>query len=193
MQTTRKTLLARVKDRADAEAWRQFHELYAPLIYRYARRKGLLRDDAEEIRDQCMAVVVERIGGFEYDAARGGFKRWLYGIALHKVADLYGRRRERNLDSAAMGELQDDGPTPDEVWEQSWRQEHLKYGIELARGSFGDRDYKAFCMLLFDDATVYDVCSALEMNPNQVYIAKSRVLKAVREKLAELDPPDRPS
>ncbi len=66
MQTTRKTLLARVKDPADAVAWRQFHELYAPLLYRYARRKGLTRSDAEEVRDQCMAVVVEKIGGFEW-------------------------------------------------------------------------------------------------------------------------------
>ncbi len=108
---------------------------------------------------------------------------------MHKTADVY-RRREKVADSALLNEIQDDSPTVDDVWEQTWRQEHLKYCVDQVRGDFAVRDYKAFCMLLFDSASVYDVCTELGMNPNQVYLAKSRVLKVVRKKLAELDPTD---
>lgn len=52
MTTTRATLLARLKNRSDAEAWSQFQKLYAPLLYRYARGRGLSREDAEDVRDQ---------------------------------------------------------------------------------------------------------------------------------------------
>ena len=51
MTITRKTLLERVRDSSDHEAWTEFYELYAPLIYRYARGRGLPSHDAEEIRD----------------------------------------------------------------------------------------------------------------------------------------------
>ena len=40
MTTTRATLLARLKNRSDAEAWTEFHKLYAPLLYRYARSRA---------------------------------------------------------------------------------------------------------------------------------------------------------
>ena len=52
MNTTRTTLLSRLKTRSDAAAWSEFHRIYAPLLYRYARGRGLSRADAEEVRDQ---------------------------------------------------------------------------------------------------------------------------------------------
>ena len=72
MATTRASLLLRLKDPTDAEAWSEFHKLYAPLLYRYARRRGLSRDDAEEIRDQCLEVVTRKMPTFEYDKEKGG-------------------------------------------------------------------------------------------------------------------------
>ena len=61
MATTRKTLLARVRDPADRDAWQQFYELYAPMIYRYARSLGLPRGDAEEVSSDCLEIVARRI------------------------------------------------------------------------------------------------------------------------------------
>jgi hypothetical protein len=38
---TRVTLLTRLKDGRDAEAWREFVHLYGPVVYRFARTRGL--------------------------------------------------------------------------------------------------------------------------------------------------------
>ena len=38
---TRASLIARLSDSHDAEAWQEFVEIYLPLLYRLARRKGV--------------------------------------------------------------------------------------------------------------------------------------------------------
>ncbi len=188
MTTTRATLLARLKNRSDTEAWSEFHKLYAPLLYRYARGRSLSREDAEDVRDECLAVVARKIADFEYDKAKGGFKNWLYRIASGKVIDLLRKRREKVADSRDIRDLVDPAPSPDQVWEQHWRHEHLKYCVEAVRGSVSERNYQAFSMLLYEDCSVEEVCVRLSMNANQVYKAKSRVLQRVRKVMSELDP-----
>src|SRR5262249_38720919 len=72
--TTRATLLRRLRDPRDAGAWAEFFDLYAPLLESYARSQDLSHADAEEIRDQCLAVVAQRMSEFEYDRSRGAFR-----------------------------------------------------------------------------------------------------------------------
>lgn len=180
-------MLARVRDGADTDAWQQFHALYAPLLYRYARARGLSRADAEEVRDQCLLVVSRKIPDFEYDKRKGGFKNWLYRIASGKVIDWLRKRRECAADTRLMAELRDPGPAPDEVWERHWKNQHLRYCVEQIHGTLSESVYQAFHLLVFEECSVDEVCERLDMNANQVYKAKSRVLKRIREKLAELD------
>ena len=187
MATTRGSLLARIKDRDDREAWQEFHTLYAPLLYRYARRRGLSQADAEETRDQCLEVIARKMPAFEYDKEKGGFKNWLHRIVDNKVVDLLRKRRERIVDSGDIRKLRDPEPSPQEVWEQQWRNEHLKYCVEKARTRVSDRNFQVFHLLVLDGYTVEEVCAQLGLNPNQVYKAKARVLKHVAQMMAELD------
>ena len=53
--TTRISLLLRLRDTHDLPAWDRFVGLYAPLVYGFARRKGLQDADA--------AVIAQRILG----------------------------------------------------------------------------------------------------------------------------------
>src|SRR6266404_1111908 len=133
MTTTRASLLLRIKDRSDADAWKDFQELYAPLLYRYARARGLSREDAEDVRDECMAAVARKIAAFEYDKAQGGFKNWLYCIASGKVIDSLRRRHQTHADSGQLAALPDPEPTPDEAWDANWRKAHLLYCVEQVR------------------------------------------------------------
>lgn len=187
MATTRGSLLLRIKNMNDREAWREFHALYAPLLYRYARRRGLSQADAEEARDQCLEVIARKIPAFEYDKEKGGFKNWLHRIVDNKVVDLLRKRREKIADSGDFRELRDPKPSPREVWEQQWRNEHLKYCVEKARTRVSDRNFQVFHLLVLDGCTVEEVCTNLGLNPNQVYKAKARVLKRVAQMMADLD------
>src|SRR5262245_42824412 len=139
MTTTRASLLLRIKDLRNAEAWSQFHDLYAPLLQRYSRARGLSREDAEDVRDECIAIVARKIGDCEYEKARGGFKNWLYCIASGKVIDFLRRRHEKQVDSGIMAALPDPAPTPDEVWETNWRKQHLMYCVEQVRSRVSEK------------------------------------------------------
>ena len=179
MNTTRRSLLARVRNLDDQTAWDEFYELYAPLMYRFARRHGLTPDDADEVRDQCLEVLARRMPDFAYDPSIGRFKSWLYRVVSGRIIDLRRRRVAQNADTAELKGLVDPQPTPTQAWEQHWRKEHLKYSLERSRLLVSERNYRAFEMLV-EEKTVSQVCDALSMNPNQVYKAKMQVLQRVR-------------
>ncbi len=181
--STSATLLERVRDPADAEAWRRFFTLYAPLLERYARALGLGGADALEVRDECLAVVAARMPAFRYASDRGGFRAWLHALARGKVIDRLRRSAAtpasaRDLDEHAAVAL-----SPDEAWEQAWRREHLRWALDQVRRRVPERAYAVFSMLLLDELDVAEVRRRTGMNANQVYLAKSRVMRRVRDLL----------
>ena len=186
MTTTRASLLIRIKDPRDTAAWAQFYDLYAPLLYKYARARGLSREDAEDIRATCYETIVAKIKEFQYDKAKGGFKAWLRTLVSRRVIDLLRKRREKHADSGQLRELADESPGPDELWEVQWKNHHLKYCVEQVRGSVPSLQFEAFEMLVLKCRTVEEVSEELGLNANQVYKAKSRVLRKVRAKIIDI-------
>ncbi len=186
METTRVSLLLRVKNPQDSRAWQEFFDIYAPLLYRYARARRLSRVDAVEVRDQCLAIVARKIGGFEYDRRKGTFKSWLRRIADSKVADLLRRRRPGLAGNDVLETAAARSPSPAEHWEQVWELEHIRYCVERVRCEVSEPSFQAFRLLLFEGLAVQEVCERLGLNPNQVYKAKSKVLGHVRKRLVDL-------
>ncbi|MEQ8768077.1 MAG: sigma-70 family RNA polymerase sigma factor [Planctomycetota bacterium] len=178
--TTRGSLLERLRKPDDGEAWQRFFELYAPLILSYALARGLTRADAEEVRDQTLELLCRKLRSFRYDRHRGRFKAWLHRIVRAKVIDLHRKRRHLPLHPEDGEKLACPTPTPEEAWESQWRAEHLRYALRRLRLRVSERDYDIFCRLLMGEETVEAICVHLEINANQVYKAKARVLKAVR-------------
>jgi RNA polymerase sigma factor (sigma-70 family) len=128
-----------------------------------------------------MATVACKIAAFEYDKAKGDFKNWLYCIASGKLIDLPRRRHETHADSGQLAALPDPQPTPDEALDANWRQSHLMYCAEQLRSHVSARNHEAFRLLSCEECSVEEVCSRLDMTPEQVCQAKSRVLRRVRQ------------
>ena len=184
---TRASLLLRVRDSSDEEAWNEFYELYAPLLYRYARAQGLNHVDAEEIRSQCCEALVRQIPTFEYDRAKGGFKGWLRTMVARRVIDRLRKLREQQLDSADLRTLPNADAPVDEVWEQQWREQHLRFCVQSLRGQVTDDTWETFRLLVEEGLPVTEVCQRLDATPNQVYKARARMLTLVREKMHYLE------
>ena len=58
---TRPSLLVRMRDAHDQAAWADFVRLYAPAIYRFARRKGLQDADAADLTQEVLRSVADAI------------------------------------------------------------------------------------------------------------------------------------
>src|SRR5262245_56187959 len=93
--STRISLLARLRDPGDVEAWRQFVRLYAPLVYRYGRRHGLQDADAADLTQDVLRAVSASVSRFDYDRQRGSFRSWLLTLAHHKLYDFLARQRRQ--------------------------------------------------------------------------------------------------
>src|SRR5712672_2262415 len=90
---TRPSLLLRLRDLHDQEAWADFVAIYAPLVYGFARQRGLQEADACDLTQEVLRAVAASADRLEYDPERGSFRSWLYTVTRNKYQDLMRSRR----------------------------------------------------------------------------------------------------
>jgi len=126
---TRVTLLTRLRDGRDADAWREFFDLYGPVVYRFARNRGLQDADAADLMQDVLRSVARNAHRMEYDPKRGTFRGWLYTVTRNKIYNFLSGQRNRpraSGDSDAYERLQaapareENGPDAD--WEREYQQ-----------------------------------------------------------------------
>ena len=186
METTRASLLQRVKDPRDQTSWREFYQLYQPLLYRYARFRGLDRDNAEELTQQCLTLLTTKMPEFEYSKEKGGFKHWLRRVTNNKVNDFFKKKRIPLAESADFRRPQHREVSPDELWEQQWEKRHLQYCLKHIQSQVAPSTYQAFQYHVLSGWTVERVAETLGISVEQVYTAKSRITRRLRTKMREL-------
>lgn len=183
MDETRSTLLVRLTDRDDEDAWRTFNELYRPMLVGYARRRGLDAADADDVAQQCVEAVLANIERYQHT---GSFKAWLRTITENRIKDLFRKRREQQVRSGVWAVQADDTPAPDEEWEQHWLVEHLRYCVEQVRPDIAEQTYQAFYQNVIEDRSAKETAERVGISVNQVYVAKFRVMERIRRMLQEL-------
>ncbi len=192
LPTTRPSLLLRIRDARDDQAWAQFVEIYAPLVYGYARKHGLQDADAADLTQEVLRRVARSVDQLEYDPKRGTFHGWLLTVTRNALRKYWSRRQrypQATGDTAlqALLEEQPDGADADAAaWDQEhkWRLFHWAAG--QVRGSFQESTWQAFWQTAVEAKSAKEVASSLGMSPGAVYIAKSRVLARLREHIDQL-------
>ena len=82
---TRASLLVRLRDHRDADAWRQFVGLYGPMVFRFARKRGLQEADAADFTQTVFQAVAGAIPEFDYDPRQGRFRGWLFAVVRRQL------------------------------------------------------------------------------------------------------------
>jgi RNA polymerase sigma factor (sigma-70 family) len=95
---TRASLLLRLRDPRDAEAWRTFVDVYGPLVYSHCRRRGIDHNDAEDVTQKIFAQVMQSIRAFDYQPKVGRFRDWLGTIVRNDISRFF-RKRGRDITS----------------------------------------------------------------------------------------------
>jgi RNA polymerase sigma factor (sigma-70 family) len=186
VDTTRPSLLLRIRDRRDDAAWQTFDGIYRPLLQRYAVACGLKSADAEDVVQHCMSAVQENIAGFDYDPAKGRFKSWLRTIVYNRVRNLIRDRPAGLGGDAEMRGVPSREESPEQVFDRLWMQEHLWHCIELVRRDVEPTTFRAFEMYVLEQRTIEEVCAELKVRPNVVYTIKWRLTEKIAERMREL-------
>src|SRR5262245_37123318 len=97
--TTRPSLLARIKDTGDRQAWAEFVDIYAPLIYGFAHKQGLQDADAADLTQEVLGAVAGSADRLDYDPARGTFRGWLFRVVRNELSDLIAAKRRHQVGS----------------------------------------------------------------------------------------------
>jgi RNA polymerase sigma-70 factor (ECF subfamily) len=188
--TTRPSLLVRIRDARDTDAWRQFVELYGPIAYRFGRRHGLQDADAADLTQDVLRGVSGSIGRLDYDPQRGSFRGWLFTLAHRKLYDLLARRRKQEQGSgdSATHALLDEQPAPDseEVWNQEHERQTFAWAAEQIRGQFTETTWQAFWQTAVEGRDAAHVAEKLRLSLGAVYVSKSRVQARLREQIQQI-------
>eukprot|EP00913_Durusdinium_trenchii_P008803 g8269.t1 len=146
---TRASLLVRVRDHRDDSSWRQFVEIYAPLIHAYGRHHGLQDADAADLAQDVLQSLAGAVGSFDYDPDRGSFRGWLLTITRNRLRTTLERRTRRGQGTGrtAMIELLHEQPgreSSDAFWNRQHQMRLFHWAAEQVRDSFQESTWEAF-------------------------------------------------
>jgi RNA polymerase sigma-70 factor (ECF subfamily) len=188
---TRETLLRRLPDAADAEAWDVFVEIYEPLLFRLARSRGMQPADAEDFVQEVFTAVTRNIERWVADADRGPFRAWLFRIASNLAINFLTRHKHGRLGTgdsqvARLLAEQPAASADSSLFLNEYRRELFRWAAERVREQVSQRQWLAFWRTSVEDRPIDDVARELGVSVGSVYIARCRITKRIRELIREL-------
>ncbi|HYV34947.1 MAG TPA: sigma-70 family RNA polymerase sigma factor [Gemmataceae bacterium] len=186
---TRVSLLVRLRDGSDAAAWREFVRLYAPVIYGFARKRGLQDADAADLMQEVLRSVSRAAQGLEYDPNRGTFRGWLFTVTRNKVFNFLESRRKRVVgsgDSRVQARLEqhaDGDGTLSGDWETDYQRTLAAQAMERVKGEFQSATWQAFLLTAVEGKTPAQIAKQVGLSVGAIYVAKSRVIARLRQEI----------
>jgi RNA polymerase sigma-70 factor (ECF subfamily) len=187
MTPTSATLLQRLRDQRDSDAWKRLVHLYTPLIRGWLNRHLPQSADVDDLAQQVFAVVVEKLPGFEHNGRTGAFRAWLRGISVNRLRMFYRSRPETGPDQETLlQQLEDPHSDLSRRWDREHDEHVVRQMLQLVEPEFKPTTWRAFRLLVLDCWEPEAVAVEVGVSVNAVFIAKSRVLRRLREDLTGL-------
>ncbi len=188
MNSTSLSLLERLQKPGDQVAWSRFVELYSPMLFSWACRAGLNATDAADLVQDVFTLLVQKLPGWKYDESQS-FRGWLRTLTLNKWRENHRRRRDplnaaQSLDAGDSAVAVTD--EPDFLSEEEYRQAVVERTLRLLKSDFQPTTWSAFVEYVVKDRPPAEVAAEVGISVRAVYIAKSRVLRRLRQELAGL-------
>ena len=174
------SLLLRIRDHLDREAWAEFAEVYSPLIYGFCRARRLQAADAADVTQEVLLRVAKAIRTFEYNRQEGLFRDWLARIVSNEVKRHLARRKDPNLPEGF------DVPTMSDQWNEAFHQHIVQAALQRCRPHFTEQTWNVFVESWVKQRTAADVAATFHISVDKVYVARSRVLKRLRREVTVL-------
>ncbi len=183
--TTHPSLLLRLRSGDDNSAWVEFVQVYGPMVFGYCRLRRLQESDAADVSQEVLIRLSKSMPEFEYKPELGRFRDWL-GKVMHRELLLFWEKRKTQ--SRVQNGERIDGETNEDgsIWIEHFHSEILRKSLANIQCEFSSETWDVFNLTWLENSPVGDVASRLNIPIESVYVAKSRVLKRLRNEVARL-------
>jgi len=189
---TRATLLVRLKDIDDSEAWTEFVQLYGPVVYGFARKRGLQDSDAADMVQEVLRSVARNADRMVYDPKKGTFRGWLYTVTRNKIYNFLSAQKRRPRAAGDVGSQErlesyaDPSNDAEADWELEYQRRLSSKAMDRVKHEFQPATWQAFLGTAVEGRPAVEVGESLKMTSGAVYVAKSRVLARLRDEVQKL-------
>ena len=195
---TRKSLIAKLDNWEDQQAWDEFYKTYWRLIYAVAVKAGLRSDEAFDCVQETILSIAKQSKKNLYDPAQGSFKTWLMNMTRWRINDQF---RKRKKDTAMVtGDWESDrktdvidrvedpnGDVLSRLWDVEWKKNVADAALARVKAQVSPKQYQIFDCYVIKQWEAKRVQDHLHVSMAQVYLAKHRVGAVLRRELAKLD------
>ena len=191
--STRASLLLRLRDSQDHEAWLEFATLYEPVAYRLLRRHGLQDADAREVMQDLLMAVSRNIDRWDPAKERGSFRGWLRQVARNLVINWLKQRQRQVLATggsdlqAMLNGLPDDSAPETVEFDQELRRAMFQQAAEQVRSEVQPATWQAFWETAIIGASPADAAQKLGMTVGAIRVAKCRVLARLQKAVQTME------
>lgn len=191
---TRISLILRLGEGGDVQAWQEFADIYVPAIHGLALRKGLQPADAEDVTQEVLFGVARAIERFEPDHSRAKFRTWLSRIARNMIADFCANRTKRPTQQAltdswlqtACSSAPDTYTQHDQEFDTEYRNAIFHVAAKKIQSRVSPATWNAFEQTHVLGKAAEAVAQELGLSIGALYVARCRVLKMLRAEVEEL-------
>jgi RNA polymerase sigma-70 factor (ECF subfamily) len=187
MSETSLSLLRRLQEEPRSADWQQLVDLYSPLIRGWLRRQGLGDVDADDLVQDVLAVLVKELPHFQHANHPGAFRGWLRTITVHRLRGWWRARQGKaqgtgDSDFTSMlDQLEDPNSSQSQLWDLEHDRHVMARLLAQVQPEFNATDWTAFRRQVYEGARAAQVAAELNVSVNVVLLAKSRILRRLRQ------------
>ncbi len=191
---TSPTLLQRVKNTDDHDAWHRFYEMYSPLIIGFALQRGCSEAMAHDVLQETMCRLIRFLPKFQYDRGpedKRRFRSYLFTVVKSRISSVYKSTLKgvplcENSGSPPI-DIPDDGQAlPGDAVDELWKKYVMFLAIERVKERVDESTWASFEMYVLDRKNADDVADTLHISRNLVYQHKNSVTKLLTSEVARI-------
>lgn len=194
--STRLSLLFRIRDLTDVDAWGSFVDQYAPYVARCCQAMGLQDADIADATQLVLVKLMTVMQTWTRDDSKGSFRGWLRRVVQNVAVDLHRSWKEKatgdSRQAVSFAQLADNS-FEESLWrsvETAYQQELLLIASENVQLRVLPKTWKAYAMSCVENLQAAEVANRLQIAIGDVYVSRSRVLKMLREEIKRLEEQD---
>ena len=184
--TTRQTLIMRIKNQDDEQAWNEFVLYYRSFIRVILKHLRISENDVEDLIQDILLKIWKALATLNFDAERARFRTWMNTVIRNAVID-FQRSKSRKIKTADNENevntekfpLDNDEFT--EIIDKEWRSHITRLALENVRSAFSGNAIEV-CEMHLNDASIKEIAEKLDLAETSVYKLRKRVeLKLIEE------------